>query len=151
MAYVHLGHDCQVGSHCIIANACSLAGHVEVHDYAIIGGMSGVSQFVRVGAHSYTGGHAGIDRDIPPFAYAMGTKPVYVKGTNLVGLKRRGYSNEVISQINDALKLWIRPEIQKEQCLSEIEALHGSTLEVMEFISFIRKSKMGVTRFVEKG
>jgi UDP-N-acetylglucosamine acyltransferase len=146
MAYTHLGHDCIVGDHCIIANYGGLAGHVIVEDYAIIGGMTGISQFVRVGAHSYIGGQSGLERDVPPYTIAVGSRPCNIKGTNIVGLRRRGFPAEKIMRINEAVKLWTRPDVQKEQCLLEIESQYGEIAEIQQFIAFIRKSETGVVR-----
>ena len=146
MAYTHLGHDCIVGNHCILANYAGLAGHVLVEDYATVGGMCGVSQFVRIGAHSYIGGFTGLERDVPPFTIAMGTRPTAVKGANLVGMRRRGFPTEKIQKINESIKLWNRPDVQKEQCLLEIESTYGDCAEVKQFIEFIRKSETGVAR-----
>ncbi len=146
MAYSHLGHDCIVGNHAILANYAGLAGHVTVEDYAIVGGMCGVSQFVRIGAHSYVGGFTGLERDVPPFVIAFGTRPTSVKGANLVGMRRRGMPTERIQKINESIKLWSRPDIQKEQCLLEIESTYGDCEEVKQFIEFIRKSETGVAR-----
>lgn len=146
MAYTHLGHDCVVGNHCIIANYGGLAGHVTLEDYVIIGGMTGISQFVRVGAHAYIGGQSGLERDVPPFSIALGGRPCALKGANIVGLRRRGFPAEKIQKINEAIKLWVRPDIQKEQCLLEIESQYGEFPEIQSFISFIRKSETGVVR-----
>lgn len=146
MAYTHLGHDCLIGDHAIIANSGQLAGHVTVEEYAIIGGTCAISQFVRVGAHTYIGGFSGLDRDVPPYTIAMGTRPTNVKGANIVGLRRRGYPAETIQKINDSIKLWMRPDVQKEQCLLEIESQYGELQEIKNFISFIRKSETGVSR-----
>jgi UDP-N-acetylglucosamine acyltransferase len=146
MGYTHLGHDCILGDHCIIANYGGLAGHVILEDYVIIGGMTGISQFVRVGAHAYIGGQSGLERDVPPFVVALGSRPCSVKGGNIVGLRRRGFSSETIQKINEAIKLWTRPDVQKEQCLLEIESQYGDYPEIQSFISFIRKSETGVVR-----
>lgn len=146
MAYTHLGHDCIVGDHCIIANYGGLAGHVILEDYVTIGGMTGISQFVRVGAHTYIGGQSGLERDVPPYTIALGARPCIIKGTNIVGLRRRGFAAERIQKINEAVKLWTRPDIQKEQCLLEIESQYGDIPEIQAFISFIRKSEAGVVR-----
>jgi UDP-N-acetylglucosamine acyltransferase len=146
MAYTHLGHDCIVGNHCIIANYGGFAGHVVLEDYVTIGGMTGISQFVRIGAHAYVGGHTGLERDVPPYAVAMGTRPTVIKGANLVGLRRRGFPADRIQKINEAMKLWLRPDIQKEPCLTEIESQFGDCPEVQSFTSFIRKSETGVVR-----
>lgn len=147
MAYTHIGHDCNLGNHCIIANYGGLAGHVRLEDHVILGGMTGVSQFVRVGAHAYVGGQSGIEKDVPPFAIALGARPLLLKGTNIVGMKRRGFSSEIIQKINEVIKLWIRPDVERNQCLLEIESQYGQYNEVKQFVSFIRKSDVGVTRF----
>ena len=109
MAYSHLGHDCIIGNHCIIANYGGLAGHVILEDYVTLTGMVGVSQFVRVGAHAYIGGQSGLERDVPPYVIAMGSRPTAIKGCNIVGLRRRGVPSDVIQKINEAIKLWNRP------------------------------------------
>lgn len=146
MAYTHLGHDCIIGNHCIIANYGGLAGHVILEDYVTIGGMTGISQFVRVGAHAYIGGQSGLERDVPPFCIALGARPCSIKGTNIVGLRRRGFAADKIQKINEAIKLWTRPDVQKEQCLLEIESQYGDFPEIQSLISFIRKSETGVVR-----
>ncbi len=146
MAYTHLGHDCRIGDHCIIANYGGLAGHVVLEDYVTVGGMTGISQYVRVGAYAYIGGQSGLERDVPPFSIALGTRPTVLKGANIVGLKRRGFSADRIQKINEAIKLWIRTDIQKESCLSEIELQLKGQSDVQRFISFIRESETGVIR-----
>lgn len=146
MAYVHLGHDCIVGNHVILANSVGLAGHAIVDDYAIIGGQSGVAQFVRVGAHTYMGGQSGIEKNIPPYCIALGGRPITVKGANIVGLRRKGFSAETITKINEAIKLWTRTDVQKEQCLLEIESQYGDVPEIKNFTDFIRHSDSGVAR-----
>ena len=147
MAYCHLGHDTNVGNHCILANSVALAGHVVLEDYVFIGGLSGVTQFVRVGAHSYVTGCSKFDKDIPPYAIATGIAPnVYLRGANIVGLRRRGYKAEVIQIINETIKLWARSDVQKDQCLLEIESQYGEYPEVQSFIRFIKKSDQGVVR-----
>ena len=146
MGYTHLGHDCMIGNHCVLANYSGLSGHVVVEDYATLGGMTGVSQFVRVGAHAYIGGQSGLERDIPPFCIALGTRPSSIKGANIVGLRRKGFGADTIQKINEAIKLWIRPDIQKEQCLLEIESQYGEYPEIQQFVAFIRKSETGVAR-----
>ena len=147
MAYCHLGHDTSVGNHCILANSGALAGHVILEDYVTIGGLSAISQFVRVGAHAYVAGFSGLDKDIPPYAIATGTRPsVHLRGANIVGLRRRGYKAEVIQVINETIKLWARADVQKDQCLLEIESQYGEYSEVQSFIQFIKKSDQGVVR-----
>lgn len=146
MAYTHLGHDCIVGNHCIIANYGGLAGHVTLEDYVTLGGMVGIVQFVRIGAHAYVGGQSGVEKDVPPYAIAVGARPFALKGTNIVGLRRRGYPAETIQKINETIKLWVRPDVQKEQCLQEITLQYGEIPEIQNFVSFIRASEAGVVR-----
>jgi UDP-N-acetylglucosamine acyltransferase len=146
MAYTHLGHDSRVGNHCIIANYGGLAGHVILEDWATLAGMVGVSQFVRIGAHTYVGGQSGIERDVPPFTIVMGSRPTVIKGANIVGLRRRGITADVIQKINEAIKLWSRPDVLKEQTLLEIESQYGELPEIQKFVAFIRASEVGVVR-----
>jgi UDP-N-acetylglucosamine acyltransferase len=146
MGYTHLGHDCILGSHVIISNYGGLAGHVTIEDHVQIGGMCGISQFVRIGAYVYIAGQSGVDRDVPPYSIAMGSRPCIIKGANIVGLRRRGMPADTITKINEALKLWIRPDVQKEQCILEIESQFSDIPEIQGLVGFIRKSELGVTR-----
>lgn len=146
MAYTHLGHDCILGNHVILANGAGLAGHVEIDDYANLGGMVGVSQFVRIGAHSYVTGQSGLEKDVPPFSIACGARPCKLRGANIVGLRRRGFQVDTIQKINEVIKLWVRPEIQKEPCLYEIKLQYGEIPEIQQFIKFIEETKNGAVR-----
>ena len=146
MGYTHIGHDCIIGNQCIIANYGGLAGHVILEDYVTIGGMSGISQFVRVGEYSYIGGQSGLERDVPPYSIALGGRPCVLKGANIVGLRRRGFVAEKIQKINEVIKLWVRSDVQREQCILEIESQYGDQPEIAKFIAFIRKSETGVLR-----
>lgn len=146
MAYTHLGHDCHVGDHVIIANNGGLAGHVTVEDHANIAGMVGIAQFVRVGAYSYIGGFSAIEKSVPPFAIVVAQRVTVLKGANIVGLRRRGFTADSIQKINEALKLWARTDVQKEQCLLEITSQYGEVPEIQQLVSFIRKSEYGVVR-----
>lgn len=146
MAYVHFGHDVIIGNHCILANSVQLAGHVILEDYVTLNGQTAVQQFVKIGAHSYIGGQSGVERDVPPFLIAHGQRPCSIKGANIVGLRRRGFSAERISKINEAIKLWTRSDVEKQQCLLDIESQYGELSEIKEFIEFIRDSKNGAMR-----
>lgn len=146
MAYTHLGHDTRVGNHVIIANAGAIAGHVTIEDWAILGGVTAVGQFLRIGAHAYIGGSSTLEKDVPPFAIAVGSRPCVLKGTNIVGLRRRGFATETIQKINEAIKLWMRTDIQKEQCLLEIESQYGDVSEIRQLVQFIRSSETGTSR-----
>lgn len=148
MAYVHLGHDSNVGSHTVVGNSCQVAGHVEIQDWAIIGGVSAISQFVRVGAHTYVGGFSGMDRDLPPFAYGMGiTSNFEIKGINLVGLKRRGFKDEEISALQEVSKLFFKDKsLEKEVALRRVEEKLGALSVVRQFIDFVRAAEKGIYR-----
>ncbi|MBN21989.1 MAG: UDP-N-acetylglucosamine O-acyltransferase [Bdellovibrionaceae bacterium] len=146
MACVHLGHDCILGDHNILAVGTGLAGHVFLDGYVTLGGQVGVSQFVRVGAHAYIGGQSGLEKDVPPYCIAMGSRPMVIKGANIVGLRRRGFEVETIQKINEAIKLWVRPDVTKEQCLLEIESQYSGIPEIDHFVKFIRDSRSGVVK-----
>ena len=146
MAYVHMGHDCIMHNHCILANGVNLAGHVVVESYANIAGMSGVQQFVTIGEHSYITAISAIHKDIIPYAVAHGQRPCALRGANIVGLRRRDFPADTIQKINESIKLWVRADVPKEQCLLEIESQYGEFKEVQKVLQFIRNSKIGVVR-----
>lgn len=146
MAYVHLGHDTRVANHCVIANSVQLAGHVVLEDCVTIGGLTGIAQFTRIGMHAYVAGHSALEKNLPPFCIAYGSRPVMIRGANLVGMKRRGFSTESIQAVNESIKLWARSDVNKEQCLSEIETMYGKVPEVRQFVDFIKNSEYGVLK-----
>ena len=145
MAYVHVAHNCLLGDHVILANSVNLAGHVIIQDYAIIGGVVPVHQFVTVGAHSFIGGGSRIPKDIPPFVKVAGNPPK-ICGINAVGLQRRGFTSEQISQIKQAYKYLYRSELNVTQALELIEKELPRTPEVMMFADFINESRRGITK-----
>jgi UDP-N-acetylglucosamine acyltransferase len=104
MAYVHIAHDCYIGNNVVLANCVNLAGHIEIDDYAIIGGMSAIHQFVKIGAHAFLSGGALVGKDIPPYVKA-GRFPLSYVGVNSVGLRRRGYTTEQINHILDIYRI----------------------------------------------
>ena len=112
MAYAHVAHDCRVGNRVIIANGTSLAGHIQIEDCAILGGLSGVHQFVRIGTHAMIGGLSGASKDVPPFTMAVGQRAV-LHGLNLNGLRRHGFSPEVISELKAAYRILFRSGLTK--------------------------------------
>lgn len=146
LSYSHIAHDCQVGNHVILSNNGTLAGHVQVADYAIISGLTAVHQFCRVGAHSITGGISKIVQDIPPFTIVDGN-PATVRGVNQVGLQRRGFSDKDIRALRTAYKKLF---LKKDNNLTEaVKALDPSLAEnpvVAELLAFIEKSERGVIR-----
>jgi UDP-N-acetylglucosamine acyltransferase len=145
MAYSHVAHDCQVGNHVILANGATLAGHVEIDDYAILGGLSAVHQFGRVGAHVMASGGSMIAQDVTPYTIVQGDRAKVV-GLNLIGLKRRGFSEEVLRAIKQAYKLVFRSGMKLEEAITTIETTLDSSPELDYFVSFIKKSERGLAR-----
>jgi UDP-N-acetylglucosamine acyltransferase len=141
MAQVHVAHDCLVGNHTIFANGSALSGHVEVHDFATIGGFSGVHQFCRVGTHAFMGGATMATRDVAPFSLTVGNRARFF-GLNRVGLRRRGFSAEAISALREAFKVLVRTPLA--EALARLEAEGPRTDEVRTLVEFVRASKRGV-------
>jgi UDP-N-acetylglucosamine acyltransferase len=119
MAYCHVAHDCHIGNHVIMANGSTLAGHITVEDHARLGGLSAVHQFVRIGAHVMVGGGAMVGQDVPPYTIASGDRAT-LHGLNLVGLKRSGFSDEILSDLKKAYRILIRSGLRTEEALARI-------------------------------
>jgi len=145
MAYVHIAHDVIVGNNCILANSVTLAGHVTVEDFAIIGGLTPVHQFSRIGAHSMIGGHSGIAQDVCPFVLAEGHR-AEVRGLNSVGLRRRGFSDEEISNLKKVYRILFRNGLPLKDALEEVEKEFSSDKNTMYLVDFIKNSKRGIIR-----
>ena len=150
MAYVHLAHDVQLGNHCVLANNATLAGHVHVGDWAVIGGLTGVHQFVKIGAHAMIGFQGHVSQDVAPFMTVDGN-PLAVRAVNLTGLRRRGFSNERIAVIRQLHKLIFRSGLTLEQSVEQISALHAeqgedSQADVQLMLDFIASAKRGLVR-----
>jgi len=145
MAYVHIAHDCQIGNHTILANNSSLAGHVDVHDYAILGGFTLIHQFCKIGSHVITGVGSVVFKDIPPYVTAAGydAKP---HGINSEGLKRRGFSPEVILQIKRAYKALYRNSLTLEEAKSALLNMQVATPEITLLTDFLNVSTRGIVR-----
>ncbi len=145
MAYVHVAHDCIIGNHCILANAANLAGHITMDDFAILGGLSAVHQFVNIGAHVMISGGSLVRKDVPPFTKAA-RDPLSFVGINSIGLRRRGFSAEQINQIQDIYRILYLKNMNVSQALAYIEADIPATPERDEILSFISKSSRGVMK-----
>jgi UDP-N-acetylglucosamine acyltransferase len=145
MAYVHLAHDCQVGSHTIFANLSQLAGHVHVGDWAILGGATHAHQFVRIGAHSFTGIDTFLDRDLPPYVKAAGSR-AQPYGINSEGLRRRGFSAGTIQAIKRAYRTLYRSGLGAEEARRELESQAAACPEVRTFVEFLDASTRGIIR-----
>jgi UDP-N-acetylglucosamine acyltransferase len=144
MAYVHVGHDCVIGNDCILANQVTLAGHVNVGDCAILGGLAAVHQFCHFGEYAMAGGGSIITKDTPAYTMINGN-PAQVHGLNLVGLKRRGFSREVIKALTEAYKLLYRQGLTVEQALVEMRKRY-TLPEVERFAASIECSTRGIVR-----
>jgi UDP-N-acetylglucosamine acyltransferase len=145
MAYVHIAHDCQIGDHIIFANSASCAGHVEVGDHAILGGFTLVHQFTKIGSFCFTSMGAIINQDVPPYVI-VASNYGKASGINKVGLKRSGYSEEVIRAIVNAYKLMVRSRKPREQVMEEAADLINEYPEVRLMADFIVKSERGIIR-----
>lgn len=145
MAYAHVAHDCVVGNRVILANGATLAGHVQVDDFAILGGLSAVHQFARIGCHVMISGGAMVTQDIPPYCIAQGDRAKTV-GINLVGLKRRGFTDGSLRSIKQAYKLVLRSGLRLEEALAKIDSDVVKCPELEVFVSFIKNSERGIAR-----
>jgi UDP-N-acetylglucosamine acyltransferase len=145
MAYVHVAHDCQVGNHTIFANAASIAGHVHVGDYAVLGGFTGVHQFVLIGAHAMTAGATLLLQDLPPYVMAAGNS-AKAFGINSEGLKRRGFGEEQIAEIRRAYKTLYRSGLTLEEAKAAIAVQVAKTPALKIFADFLGRSTRGIVR-----
>lgn len=145
MAYCHIAHDCIVGSQTIMANNTTLAGHVELDDWVICGGFSGVHQFCRVGAHAFLGMYTGVNRDVPAFTLVSG-QPAVPKGINSEGLKRREFSAEQIRNIKNGYRLVYRKGLKLSEAIEKIEAVVDAQPELLPFLESLRSSERGIIR-----
>jgi UDP-N-acetylglucosamine acyltransferase len=146
MAYVHIAHDVKVGSHTVLANAVTFAGHVIVEDWAVIGASSGVHQFCRVGRHAIVGGYSVITRDVLPFSNTVTEREAKVFGSNSIGLKRRGFTPETIDALHKAFRLLTHSGLNTTQALERIAAEVPRTPQVDELVAFIRASERGFVK-----
>lgn len=145
MAYCHIAHDCVVGDNVILANAVNLAGHIEVGDFAILGGVVPVHQFVKIGAHAMVGGGFRVQQDICPYALVAGY-PLKVVGINSIGLKRRGFNNEVIRALEKSFKILFFSKLNTSQAVERIRQEVELIPEVREILDFIGQSTRGIVK-----
>ncbi len=145
MAYVHVAHNCIIGNNVILANAVNLAGHVEVRDFASIGGVTPVHQFVRIGEYSFVGGGSRIAQDVPPFIKVAGN-PARPAGVNSIGLQRRGFSAEQRMLLKKAYMILYRSGLNTSQALDRIRATLPMTPEMEIFIEFVSNSARGIIK-----
>lgn len=145
MAYAHIGHDSVVGNHCILINNASLAGHVHVDDWAILGGYTLVHQFCRIGAHSFTGMGSAIGKDVPAYVMVSGA-PAGARSINAEGLRRRGFNKEEIAAVNKAYKLVYRRGLTLDEALEELNVLKQGCDKINALIESLQKSTRGIIR-----
>ncbi|MFH1033169.1 MAG: acyl-ACP--UDP-N-acetylglucosamine O-acyltransferase [Pseudomonadota bacterium] len=145
MAYSHVAHDCQLGDHVIMANAVNLAGHVTIEDHVGLGGMVAVHQFTRIGRYCYVGGLSGVSNDLPPYCLCEGNR-AKTHGLNIVGLRRAGFTPEVLEALKQAYKIVFRTRTPLATALQQVEGEVPDLPEVRHFVQFIRASERGVAR-----
>ncbi len=145
MAYVHVAHDCRLGDNVILANAVNLGGHVTIDDWAIVGGIVPVHQFVRIGKHAMIGGGFRVTQDVCPYALMAGY-PLRVLAVNHVGLSRRGFSEDTIGTLKRVFKILFRSRLNTAQALSRIEKEVEMIPEIVEIMDFFKASERGVAR-----
>ena len=143
----HIGHDCQVGDHVILAALATLGGHIIVEDRVVIGGLAAMHQFIRIGTMAMVGGTAGVMQDVPPYCMVQGAPPATLRGLNIIGLRRNAVPPDSISALKHAFRLMFKRGMSRENALAEIEASVGRTLELANFIEFMSTpSKRGFCR-----
>jgi UDP-N-acetylglucosamine acyltransferase len=146
MAYSHVAHDCQIGNRIVLANGATLAGHIVIEDHAIIGGLSAIHQFCRIGAHAFVSGLTGVSQDVPPYMLASGSR-AKLYGLNTVGLKRSNFSEAAIKALKKAYRIIFRSSLTLEKATSQLEEDEIAQLpEIQNLLRFIRESKRGISR-----
>jgi UDP-N-acetylglucosamine acyltransferase len=149
MAYCHVAHDCQVGNRVIMANAATLAGHIDIEEGAFIGGLTGVHQFVKIGTLAMIGAQSGVSQDVPPYVKAVAMRQGRNRslfGLNVVGLRRAGLTPETIGTLKKAYRILFNSEMPMREALDRAESEVEQTPEVKHLIGFVRSSKRGVLR-----
>ncbi len=145
MASAHVAHDCQVGHHCVLANLATLGGHVVLGDWVQMGGMSGVHQFSKVGAHAFVANNAAVTRDVPPYVLAVG-QPAEPHSVNSIGLARRGFTPEQVRNIKNAFRILYRQDLKLADAVLKLKELAGQAPEIATMIDFIGQSERSLVR-----
>ncbi len=148
MAYSHIAHDCRIFNEAILVNGATLAGHVEVYDYAVVGAFTGVHQFTRIGRFAFIGGYSVITQDVPPFSKVVGARPAMIYGINGIGLRRKGINRDEIEALQKAFKIIFFSEMNTSQALEKIKNDLPQTELVEELVKFITESKRGIIKKV---
>jgi UDP-N-acetylglucosamine acyltransferase len=145
MAYAHVAHDCRVGSQCVLANNATLGGHVHLGDWVIMGGLSAIHQFCKVGAHAFVANNAAVTRDVPPYVMAVG-QPAAAHSVNSEGLKRRGFTPEQIRNIRNAFRVLYRSGLKLADAAEQIGALAAEQPELQAIVDFLPRSTRSIVR-----
>jgi UDP-N-acetylglucosamine acyltransferase len=145
MAYCHVAHDCQLGNNIIMGNAANLAGHVVVEDHAVVSGLTGVHQFVRIGKMSMIGAHSKVVKDVPPYILVDG-HPARVNGINVIGLRRNGVEPSLRREIKQAYKLLYRSSLNINEALEKMDQELDASEEIEHFLRFLRNVQRGICR-----
>jgi UDP-N-acetylglucosamine acyltransferase len=146
MAYTHIGHDCVIGDHAMLVNGATLAGHVTVEDWAVVGALCPVHQYVRIGAHSYVGGGTTITQDVLPFSMTSAERDTHAFMLNKVGLQRRGFSRERITKLHHAYKILLASKLNTSQALEKLRSEGEQGEDVNALLQFIETSQRGVIK-----
>jgi UDP-N-acetylglucosamine acyltransferase len=145
MAYVHVAHDCKIGSNVVLANAATLAGHVRIDDSAVVGGLVAIHQYTRIGSYAMIGGFSGIGQDIPPYMIASGAR-AKLYGPNTIGLKRHGFKDEIINDIKKAYKILFREKRTLKDAMKKLREEMPDVAEINQLLEFIETNKRGICR-----
>ncbi len=143
MVQVHIAHDVQMGSHCVLSHAATIGGHVAIEDWSVVGAGSAIHQFCRIGRHAMIGGYSVVTQDVLPFSTTSGKREIKVYGENKTGLERRGFSAESIEALHKAFRLLSRSKLNTSQALEKIQAEVGAFSEVGELLQFMAASGRG--------
>jgi UDP-N-acetylglucosamine acyltransferase len=146
MAYAHVGHDSLIGDHAMLVNGATLAGHVTVEDWAVVGALCAVHQFTRVGAHAYVGGGTIVTKDVLPFAKCVSPRETQIFGVNSVGLSRRGYSDERIRKIQHAFRVLFNSKLNTTQAVDKLKSEFDIGEDVNMLLKFIEDSERGIVK-----
>jgi UDP-N-acetylglucosamine acyltransferase len=145
MAYAHVAHDCRLGNQIVLANCAALGGHVDIGDWAILGGLSAVHQFCRIGAHAFIANNTMVTQDVPPYVMAVG-RPAAPHSINVEGLGRRGFSEQQIRNIRRAYKVMFRSKLKLAAAVEELERAAESQAEIRPLVEFVKQSSRGLIR-----
>ena len=145
MAFSHVAHDCVIGNNTVFANSVAMGGHVEIGDWVILGGLTAIHQFTKIGAHAFLGGGAILSRDVPPYVMVAGN-PAVPHGVNAEGLKRRGFSEQQIRNIREAYRILYRSDLKLADALERLTALAAEQPEIRALVDFIHGSTRSLVR-----